>query len=127
MSGKLNKPHDVFMKFLLGDIDLARDFLLQFLPAEIREQLDFSTLAHDKSTFVTPALKEAFTDSVFSVKLWKGGDKECLISILIEHKSYADDRAAFQILHYLAQGYHQQLKELSHQRKEVKPMQGAPM
>lgn len=99
------------MKSLLGEIDLARDFLLQFLPAELREQLDLSTLAHDKSTFVNPALKEAFTDSVFSVKLRKGGEKECLISILVEHKSYADDLAAFQILHYLAQGYHQQLKD----------------
>lgn len=111
MSGKLNNPHDAFMKSLLGDISVAREFLLQFLPLSLREQLDFSRLTAGKSSFVTQELKEVFSDAVFEVGMKEDGGKSCFVSILLEHKSYADERAPFQILLYLAQGYLEQWKK----------------
>lgn len=109
---KIN-PHDAFFKSLLSDLDRARDFLGSLLPARLLEHSDLTTLKAEKASFISPALQETFADAVFSLQLnanTKGSKRAYLISILLEHKSYADDHAAFQVLEYLAHGYRVQLK-----------------
>ncbi|MBK8880246.1 MAG: Rpn family recombination-promoting nuclease/putative transposase, partial [Haliscomenobacter sp.] len=90
------------MKSLLSDIDIARDFLKTFAGALLQVLLDFQSLKAEQTTFVTPELQEVFADALFSVHLkGAGNDPPCLISILLEHKSYSDEQAPFQVLLYL--------------------------
>jgi predicted transposase/invertase (TIGR01784 family) len=106
----INNPHDAFMKAMLSDIGRARQFLEEFLPPVLLERLDLSGLKAEKADFVVPQLKEYFTDAVFCARLKDTDEeKECLVSILIEHKSFIDKYTPFQILQYLAEGYRVQL------------------
>lgn len=112
MPKEIRPPHDAFMKSLLSDIDIARDFLKTFLPEPLKVLLDFQSLKAEQTTFVTPELQEVFADALFSVHLkGAGNDPPCLISILLEHKSYSDEQAPFQVLLYLAHGYQAQWKK----------------
>lgn len=112
MPNPIQNPHDAFMKSMLADMDVARDFLANLMPSHLLRLLDMSTLKSEHSSFITEELQEVFADAVFTVQLQQSEAKgeESFISILLEHKSYADEQTAFQILLYLAQGYREQLK-----------------
>ncbi len=45
---EINTPHDAFFKRLFGDLEVAADFLRNYLPAEILSRLDLDTLELEK-------------------------------------------------------------------------------
>jgi predicted transposase/invertase (TIGR01784 family) len=95
------------MKELLSDKEVAIDFLKEYLPKEIIENIEINSISQEKTSYISTNLKESFSDIVWRFETKTEPLKVCL---LLEHKSYKDPNVVFQILEYLALGYQQQLK-----------------
>jgi predicted transposase/invertase (TIGR01784 family) len=93
--------HDGFTRELFSRLDIATDFLRHYLPPEIVDGLDLSTVEKRKDTFVDEELRRHFSDLVFKVGLKTGGDARVII--LVDHKSGVDKWAALQLLRYEVQ------------------------
>jgi predicted transposase/invertase (TIGR01784 family) len=107
---KINNPHDKFVKDLLSDKEMAVSFLESYLPNEVLAILDLTTLEYVTTNFLTPEFHEYFSDIIFKVKS-KCNIDSYYVSILIEHKSYPDNLALFQIGSYLCNAYINQSKQ----------------
>lgn len=101
-----NTPHDGFFKRLFGNLEVAADFLRNYLPAEILSRLDLETLQLEKDSFIAPELRESFSDLLFSVKAKE--ESRVFIYLLLEHKSAPDPWVAFQLLRYIVQFWERQ-------------------
>ncbi len=94
----INRPHDLFFKQTMGDREIARDFLVNYLPAVLLSQIDLSRLIVQKDSFIEKELQETFSDLLYKTQL-KGRD--AYIYFLFEHKSYPLKSTAFQLLKYM--------------------------
>ncbi|MBK8506175.1 MAG: Rpn family recombination-promoting nuclease/putative transposase [Saprospiraceae bacterium] len=104
MPGPINNIHDKFFKAVVADIGFAREFLSQFLPKEVKDIVDLSSLTSEPDGLITHNLQEYFIDAVFRCKL-QNHPEECFINILLEHKSQVEKQTSLQVLGYLAQAY----------------------
>ena len=96
---KLYKSHDGFFRKLMAEQQTARDYLAAFLPGGLKDAIDFETLEQDTESYIDEKLKASMSDVVFKADTKQGfGINFCF---LFEHKSYIDDKAPFQILHYI--------------------------
>jgi predicted transposase YdaD len=64
-------PHDDLFKATFAIQSQAKAFLQQFMPSDVLDGLDFSTLERDPDSYVDEQLKSHFTDMVYSCQ-WKG-------------------------------------------------------
>jgi len=97
---KLYKSHDGFFRKLMSERQTAQDYLATFLPEELKAAIDFETLEQDTESYVDEQLKASMSDVVFKADTKQGfGINFCF---LFEHKSYIDEKAPFQILHYIS-------------------------
>lgn len=108
MDKNINNPHDKFLKALLNDIYVAKQYIATILPEEILTKIDIDSLQHGNTGFVMEDLKEVFSDMVFKCKLKEGNN--AYLSLVLEHKSTPDKYTFIQILLYVAYGYYQQYK-----------------
>lgn len=65
-------PHDCFFRESFGRSEIARDFLRHHLPVGLLDDIDLATLAIGKDSFVSPELREAYSDLVYSVRCRDG-------------------------------------------------------
>ena len=121
MANKQGKPHDVFFKKLLSDTNRSIAFLQEFLPVQMVEVIDWSTVHSVDSVYVHEHLSAYYSDVVFSVALKAQEGLRIRISLLIEHKSYPDRMVSFQLLNYLNLGYRQQLSGHKTSTKPFRP------
>ena len=105
----LANPHDRFFKQALGRPEVARDFLVHYLPAEVTAVLDLERPESVPATFVDPELREHFADLVYRVPCREGGS--AWVYLLFEHKSAPDPLTPLQVLRYMVRGWEHQLKE----------------
>ncbi|WP_439652053.1 Rpn family recombination-promoting nuclease/putative transposase [Membranihabitans maritimus] len=113
--------HDKFMKALLSDLEMARDYFTQFLPEPLKEIVNLSALSHSGTSFIS-GMKEGefFADMVFECPL-KSGQGKLYLSILVEHKSFKNKYVYIQLGRYLFGAYEQQLKAKSESLTPVIP------
>lgn len=97
----VNNAHDKFARQFLTHPERARDFLNNFLPAALKNQIDFSTLEIDPTDLVDSKLQEHRTDVLFSLR--QVNNEPLFVYVLVEHKSYLEDRVALQLLRYMMQ------------------------
>jgi predicted transposase/invertase (TIGR01784 family) len=97
-------PHDELFKATFSIVSQAAAFLQTWLPEEIRDRLDFSTLQRDPDTYVDEQLQEHLMDMVYACG-WKDGRDRIRVSFLFEHKSRVSPRLYFQLLRYLSNIY----------------------
>jgi predicted transposase/invertase (TIGR01784 family) len=83
---------------MFGDIDVATDFLKNYLPNEILEITDLESITYEKETHVSKKLQEYFLDILFKTKI---NGEEAYIYFLFEHKSYNDKKVPIQMLEYI--------------------------
>ena len=95
---KITNPHDKFFKEVMSHIEIARDFLMQYLPPEKARPLDFETLSAEKDSHIGEDLRELFSDLIFRVKL---RNEETDAYVLFEHKSAIDKPVGLQLLKYM--------------------------
>ena len=68
------KIHDTFFKNSIADLTVAREFFLEYLPAHVSKDIDFSTLRQEKEEFLDRVLRPGQVDVLFSVKFKKDKD-----------------------------------------------------
>ena len=102
----LNNPHDKLFKAILQDKTLAKAYFSHFLPAFLVESIDFESITLANVSYVDEKLSGSFADIVFACSL-RNNEAEIDIGILIEHKSYVDFHAPFQLLYYIASAWMQ--------------------
>ncbi len=95
----IKNPHDKFFKEVFTHKNLMEEFLLNYLPGNIIEQLDLKSLEYTKDSFIDKDLAEYFSDLLCKSN-FKDGTLG-YIYILFEHKSYQKPLAAFHILRYM--------------------------
>ena len=93
-------PHDAFFKNIMGRVEIARNYIRYYLPAEITSQLDLDTLKVDTEGYVADDMKAYFSDIVAAVRLNNGQQSD--IYLLFEHKSGLDKLTRLQVLKYMA-------------------------
>ena len=91
-------PHDCFFRETFGRREIAQDFLHGNLPAALLAEIDLTTLTIAKDTYVSPDLRQTYSDLVYTVRYRDG---ELQIYVLFEHKSQPDYWVLLQLLCYI--------------------------
>jgi len=105
---KIQNPHDKFFKETFSKIEVARDFMNNYLPQSIINIIDLSTLEPQKDSFINEELQEVFSDMLFRVNINK---KEGYVYFLFEHKSYNSKNISFQLLKYMLEIWEAKIKK----------------
>lgn len=105
----MSGPHDLFVRFTLGQPERAAAELRAVLPPEIVSRMDWSTLRREPGSVVDPELRETQSDLLFSAHLF--GGQRLLLYILLEHQSSVDGWMALRMLRYV-------VRQAEHWRKE---------
>lgn len=120
MAKEITNPHDQFFRATFSRLDVARDFLTNYLPLEIAGKFELTSLEIAQESFSDDELKSHHTDFLFRVKLKTG--ENAFVFILLEHKSYADEFAAFQLLRYMTRIWEKALREKSKKLPPILPI-----
>jgi len=105
---KIQNPHDKFFKETFSNVEVASDFIKNYLPESILKIIDLKTLELQKDSFVNEELQEVFSDMLFQVAINK---QEGYVYFLFEHKSYSSKGVAFQLLNYMVRIWEQKMKK----------------
>ena len=63
--GGLNNPHDKLFKETWGDLENTRSFLTHFLPDNVLQVMDLSSLEICKDSFVEKELSDYYSDMLY--------------------------------------------------------------
>ena len=110
-------PHDRLFKNTWGKIENAKEFLEEYLPEEIKKEIEIGSIRIEKDTYITEELEEYYTDILYKVKI-RG--VEGYIFILIEHKSYEEEYLEIQILNYMLRIWTREVEEIKKGRRKRK-------
>lgn len=95
--------HDNFIRSIMADKNIARDYFEHYLPSYISNGLDFETLEQSSDTYISKDLQKTMSDIVYSCQI-KDSDEAVKVTMLIEHKSYKDKNTPIQIGSYIFSG-----------------------
>ncbi len=59
---KIYRPHDKFVRKILGNKELARDFLMNYVPENVRKLIDPDEMRIAKDSFIEMARKDYESD-----------------------------------------------------------------
>ncbi|HFL3828471.1 TPA: Rpn family recombination-promoting nuclease/putative transposase [Clostridioides difficile] len=104
----MQNPHDKFFKETFGNVEIAKDFLNNYLPKNIMNVIDVNTLEPQKDSFINKELQEGFSDMLFRVNINK---REGYIYFLFEHKSYTSKDISLQLLKYMIEIWEAKIKK----------------
>jgi predicted transposase YdaD len=99
MAEEIPQPHDSMVRVVLGDLAEARSFLQRYVPEELSQTLDWSTLRRLEGSFVDEELRRSETDVLYEVERVEG-DASLWLYILLEHQSTPDRWMRFRLLKY---------------------------
>jgi predicted transposase/invertase (TIGR01784 family) len=102
----VHNPHDALVKAVLAHPEHARGVLQTVIPAALAEAVDWTALSLRPGSYVDVALREQFTDLLYSAT-WRDGD-EVFVYFLFEHQSAPptspnDGLMAYRLLRYQVQ------------------------
>jgi predicted transposase/invertase (TIGR01784 family) len=116
-NNKINFPHDHYFKSMMVKPKIIKEFFQQYLPVEIKNLLNFATIKHQNSSYISDELKKQEADLLFSVKM--NNNQPGYIYILLEHQSTPDKFLAFRILKYMVSIMEDHLKKNKNQELPV--------
>ncbi|MCX7885067.1 MAG: Rpn family recombination-promoting nuclease/putative transposase [Caloramator sp.] len=105
---KIQNPHDKFFKETFSNIEIAKDFIVNYLPQDIVKIIDLDTLVLQKDSFINEKLKEVYSDMLFKVSI---NNNDGYIYFLFEHKSYVSRQTALQLLRYMVEIWEMSIKK----------------
>ncbi len=91
-------PHDRFFREAFTRKDVAQGFFREYLPPTLVRRLNLDTLSISKDSFIEKALREHFSDLLYTVHY---RDRPLYIYLLLEHKSHPWRWVGLQLLGYL--------------------------
>lgn len=95
--GKINNPHDKFVKHTLGNPVGAKAFIQHHLPAEIVQKINLDSLRISNKSYVTPKFKDLEDDLVFECEI---NQQPGYIYTLVEHQSTPDYLLPLRLIEY---------------------------
>ena len=95
----VQNPHDKFFRESFSRLDVARNFLTEYLPPDILVNLQLDTLQLQSDSFIDEKLQSHQTDILYETQL--ADESTTSIYLLFEHKSYPDSKVALQLLRYM--------------------------
>ncbi|RAU16656.1 transposase [Nitrincola tibetensis] len=105
------KHYDTAYKEVFSYPEFVQQLIEGFIPVEIAEIMDFSTLSIHSGNYITPLFEEKLEDVVWSVEVtWDGIKHPIFIYILLEFQSQPDAKMPIRLLHYVACFYDHLLK-----------------
>lgn len=111
-------PHDRFFRELFFRPEVSRDFLISYLPGQITELFDLTSLELAKDTFIDKELREHFSDMLWKMKLKTGGG--VYVYALLEHKSRPERLTSFQVLRCMVRIWERDIRIYRHMRKQMR-------
>ena len=115
----ITNPHDAFFKFMFGDVEVAQDFLQNYLPTEIAKVVDLKYLTKENNSYIDEQFKESFTDMLYKTKI---NGEDGYIYFLFEHKSYQDPLVILQLLKYIVRIWEEKYDRKANRLPIVIPM-----
>jgi predicted transposase YdaD len=113
---EMQNPHDKLFRETWSNLENAGSFLQHYLPGDVMELMDLSSLEIIKDSFVEKELTDYYSDVLYKVML-KGTPG--LIYVLFEHKSYYDRYVHLQLLEYMVRIWRLFIKQ---QKKKKEPL-----
>ncbi|WP_052326461.1 Rpn family recombination-promoting nuclease/putative transposase [Halobacteroides halobius] len=104
----IKNPHDKFFKETMTDLEVAKDFMNNYLPPEILDLINLDDIELEKDSFIEKELEEVFSDILYKVSL---NNKDAYIYLLFEHKSYTYKKISIQLLKYVIKIWELKLKQ----------------
>ena len=105
----LNNPHDVYFREAFSRPELVRDFVENYLPAEISKLFNLDTLEQLPDSFIDNDLREHLSDILYQVQAWD--ERPTLFYFLFEHKSRPEQDTPFQLLRYMVLKWDKDLRQ----------------
>jgi predicted transposase/invertase (TIGR01784 family) len=105
----VQSPHDRFFRESFGRPEIARNFLEEYLPPELRSALDLSLLELQDGSFVDEEMRASHTDLLYQTVLKEG--QAAYVYFLFEHKSFPDPQVALQLLQYMLRIWQRQVRQ----------------
>jgi len=111
MSRGIHNKHDAFFRSLMSDIEVAKAFMRNFLPDELKAVVDLSGLKHVPSSYISEKMKQTYADVVFECPLLETHVGLLVhLCLLAEHKSTPYKFSNIQTGGYVFDAYRQQIK-----------------
>ncbi len=98
MNDKLVNPHDKLFRKTWSNIDIAKDYLNNYLPGLLLKRIDLNSLEISKDSLIEKELEDYYSDILYKVGI-AGSDG--YVYLLFEHKSYPDRLIHLQLLGYM--------------------------
>ena len=92
---------DALFKSVLEDKIAATEFLEAYLPDNVKNMLDLSTIAIERESYVDDDLKRRLSDIVYSIKHKDNPKEKAFIYCLAEHQSAPDYWIALRLFKYM--------------------------
>jgi predicted transposase/invertase (TIGR01784 family) len=99
MAEEIRHIHDAMVRTVLSDLAEATSFLQQYLPEDMSQALNWSTLTLLEGSFVDEDLRRSEADFLYQVE-YVAGDASLWLYILLEHQSTSDRWMRFRLLKY---------------------------
>ncbi len=114
------RPHDEFVKSMLYEEPMARDFFESNLPSDTLNLVKLDNMQFVPGTFVDKQLRALHTDILYKVEMKDGC--EGYIFLLVEHYSTPDPTMAFRTLNYVMRILDRHVKECNNAGKNPLPL-----
>jgi predicted transposase/invertase (TIGR01784 family) len=101
-------PHDRFFKEMFSSREIARSFLVNYLPPEICPLIDTHSVELSKDSYIDSRLRSQFSDLLYRVALSDGRDAH--VYVLFEHKSQPDDMIGWYLLSCMVRIWRQDMR-----------------
>ena len=93
------KAHDLFFRSSMVDLNVAKDFFLEYIPPNFLKRLDMESLKQEKDSLPNETLHDGYVDIVYSVKLAES--KAYFWVIVLEQQSKQDAMMPYRIQKYM--------------------------
>ncbi|WP_113075622.1 Rpn family recombination-promoting nuclease/putative transposase [Petrotoga sp. 9PW.55.5.1] len=98
---EINNPHDAFFKRNFGDIEVAKDFLRNYLPEKVAQAIDLEHIEKENGSYVDEGFQNAQSDLLWKTKI--DNQEGIIYTYYLSTKSYKDKKVIFQLLKYILQ------------------------
>ncbi|MGW0182058.1 Rpn family recombination-promoting nuclease/putative transposase [Nocardia sp. NPDC003345] len=116
MTEQRSNPHDAYFRKVMARPDNAASELRAVLPDTISARIDWPTLELQPGSFVSPELRNRYSDLLFRARL---DGHPAYLYILTEHQSSSDRFMAFRMLEYMVAIWRQHLAHNSRDNKRT--------
>jgi hypothetical protein len=115
MEIRIPNPHDKFFKESFSRLEVAKSFIEEVLPKDIRDKMNLNTLQLSNASYIDDMLRENFADLVYETE-YRG--VKATVTLLFEHKSYQQNFPEWQLMRYMSNIWGEEQKQTTDEEKE---------